>query len=220
MTGETIPAKGGEGRRRRSDGLRSRAAILDAAARLATVEGIEGVSIARLADEVGMSKSGLFAHFASKEDLQLATIEAAVEVFTRRVTGPADEARDGVERLRSLAEHYLRYVEDGLYPGGCFFASVATELGAQTGPVRDAAVAVVDDFYVRLLAAIEAAQREGAIDPAEDAEQLAYEIDAFLVMANMHFAISRDRTAIQRARTAVDRRIAAAAAAVHADNRL
>src|SRR6201993_2054403 len=94
-------------RRRRSDGERSRAAILREAARLATVEGLDGLSLARLADAVGMSKSGLFAHFGSKEELQLATIEAADEIFEGNVRVPALAARTGIERLRALTGNYL-----------------------------------------------------------------------------------------------------------------
>src|ERR671934_2810379 len=98
-------------RKRRSDGERSRSAILDQAARLATVEGISGLSISRLADAVGMSKSGLFAHFGSKQELQLATIEAASAFFHDQVTEPAEGAPTALERLRQLVENFLRYVE-------------------------------------------------------------------------------------------------------------
>src|SRR6476646_293399 len=111
-------------RRRRSDGERSRNAILREAGRLATVEGISGLSISRLAEAVGMSKSGLFAHFGSKQELQLATMEMASVLFAQEVIEPAATAPSGIERLRALAENFLRHVERGAYPGGCFFASV------------------------------------------------------------------------------------------------
>jgi AcrR family transcriptional regulator len=198
-------------RRRRSDGARSHAAILEAAARLATVEGIEGVSISRLADAAGLSKSGLFAHFGSKEELQLATVEAASEVFAQRVTGPAADATNGLERLRILVEGFLRYVEDSTYPGGCFFASVATELAPRQGAVRDAAVAVVNDFSARLGEAVADAQREGLIDPAEDPGALVFDLNAYLLLANLQFVLTQDPAAVARARVAVDRRLAAAA---------
>ena len=106
--------------RRRSDGERSRNAILREAGQLATVEGISGLSIGRLAEAVGMSKSGLFAHFGSKEELQVATIEMARAEFIERVIEPASVAPTGLERVRQLAESFLRYVEAGVYPGGCF----------------------------------------------------------------------------------------------------
>src|SRR5918911_1046282 len=110
--------------RRRSDGEHSRSAILDQAARLATVEGISGLSIARLAEAVGMSKSGLFAHFGSKQELQLATVETASLVFNAQVVEPAMAATSGIERLRRLVSGFLSYVQAETYPGGCFFASV------------------------------------------------------------------------------------------------
>ncbi len=137
-------------RKRRSDGERSRAAILREAGRLATVEGITGLSISRLAEAVGMSKSGLFAHFGSKQELQIATIQAARDVFTAQVIDPALAAQTGLERARQLVENFLRYVEGGLYPGGCFFASVAAEMAMRPGPVRDGAVQVLDEFSRQL----------------------------------------------------------------------
>ena len=200
-------------RRRRSDGERSRNAILREAGQLATVEGITGLSISRLAEAVGMSKSGLFAHFGSKQELQIATIEAAREVFTDQVIDPALAARTGLERVRQLVENFLRYVEGGLYPGGCFFASVAAEMAMRPGPVRDGAVQVLDEYARQLETAVRQAQAEGAIDPAEDAEQLAFELDAYLSLANAQFALSQESAPIDRARSAVEDRIKAAAPA-------
>ena len=124
-------------RRRRSDGERSRRAILEAAARLATVEGLNGLTIGRLADETGMSKSGLFAHFGSKEQLQLATIETAEDIFEDEVLRPALEA-EGLARVEALCERFLSHVERGVFPGGCFFVSASVEFGPRTGPVHDA----------------------------------------------------------------------------------
>lgn len=198
-------------RKRRSDGERSRAAILHEAARLATVEGIDGLSIGRLAEAVGMSKSGLFAHFGSKEELQLATIEAAGEVFAEHVLAPAAGAGSGLERLQRLIDGFLRHVEDNVFPGGCFFASVASELDTHPGPVRDRAVQVTSDWLVGLEQAVSEAQAEGAIDPTLDAAQLAFEIDAFLLLANAQYVITREALPFERARRAVERRLAAAA---------
>src|SRR3954453_14605281 len=130
------PAAAVPARRRRSDGERSRAAILREAARLATVEGLDGLSLARLAGAVGMSKSGLFAHFGSKEELQLATIDAASAIFDELVVEPAAEAPAGIPRLRAYIERFLAHVEEGVFPGGCFFVSAMGELGTHAGPVR------------------------------------------------------------------------------------
>jgi AcrR family transcriptional regulator len=202
---------GRRARKRRSDGERSRNAILREAGQLATVEGINGLSISRLAEAVGMSKSGLFAHFGSKEELQVATIEAARAVFTTEVIDPALAAPTALERVRRLAENFLRYVEGGLYPGGCFFASIAAEMAMRPGPVRDGAVQVVDDFSRRLETAVREAQAEGAIDTSEDAAQLAFELNAYLSLANTQFAISQESAPIAQARRSLEERIRAAA---------
>jgi AcrR family transcriptional regulator len=199
-------------RKQRSDGERSRKAILREAGQLATVEGISGLSISRLAGAVGMSKSGLFAHFGSKEELQVATIEAARAVFTEQVVEPALTAPTGLERLRHLGENFLRYVEGGLYPGGCFFASVAAEMAMRPGPVRDGAVQVLDEFSRHVERAVRDAQAEGAIDASEDAEQLAFDLNAYLSLANAQFALSQRSAPIDRARRALKGRIAAASA--------
>ena len=198
-------------RKRRSDGERSRNAILREAGQLAAVEGISGVSIGRLADAVGMSKSGLFAHFGSKEALQVATIEQARTVFSEQVIEPALAFPTGLERLQQLAENFLRYVEGGLYPGGCFFASVAAEMAMRPGPVRDRAVEVLAEFSRQLGRAVRDAQAEGALDPADDAEQLAFELESYLSRANAQFAVSQDSAPIDRARRALERRIDEAA---------
>src|SRR3954462_12977315 len=145
-------------RKRRSDGERSHSAILDAAAQLATVEGIGGLSMSRLADEVGMSKSGLFAHFASKEELQLATVERATALFDAQVLEPASKAGSAIERLRQLADGYLRYVEVDNFPGGCFFASVLAEVDMQPGLVRDRLVAFLGNWLRPLETVVRAAQ--------------------------------------------------------------
>jgi AcrR family transcriptional regulator len=197
-------------RRQRSDGERSRAVILDEAARLATVEGISGLSLSRLAEAVGMSKSGLFAHFGSKEELQLATVETANSIFDEQVLEPASTAAGGLERLRALLDAYLAYVEAGTFPGGCFFASVLVEVSMQPGAVRDRLLAFLEGWLGRLEAAIRDGQREGAIDKAEDAGQLAFELEAALLLANTQFAVMQNPEPIKRARRAIKRRLAAA----------
>ncbi len=206
--GETsVEQQARPGRKPRSDGERSRNAILREAAKLATVEGISGLSIGRLADAVGMSKSGLFAHFGSKEELQLATIETARAMFVAEVVDPSLAAPTGIERLRELYERFLRHVEERVFPGGCFFASVATEMDTHPGPVRDSAVRFTEEWFGELVQATRDAQSEGAIDPAEDAEQLAFELDAFLLMANAQFVVSQQPTALDRARRSLERRL-------------
>jgi AcrR family transcriptional regulator len=199
-------------RRRRSDGERSRSAILDTAAQLATVEGIGGLSLSRLADEVRMSKSGLFAHFGSKEELQLATIERANEIFDERVLEPASNASGGLERLRLLADGYLRYIEADTFPGGCFFASVLAEVDTHPGPVRDRLTRFLSDWLGELESSVRDAQSDGEIDPSEDPGQLVFEIEAAILLGNAEYVVARTSEPIERARRAVDRLLAAASA--------
>jgi AcrR family transcriptional regulator len=207
-------AKGTDVRKRapRADGIRTRRAILEEAARLATVEGLEGLSLGRLADQVGMSKSGLFAHFGSKEELQLATVETATEIFDRVVVAPAQRAPDGLERLRALLDGFLRHVEVAVFPGGCFFASAAAELDTRSGPVRDLALGVVAEWTSALEKAVRDAQEEGLLDPAVDPGQLVFELDSYLMLANAQFVASGSREPLERARRAVDHRLAGALA--------
>ena len=190
--------------RRRSDGERSRATILDEAARLATVDGLSGLSIARLANAVGMSKSGLFAHFDSKENLQLATVERAEAIFTAQVIAPAS-AGTALERLRAITDHYLRYVASDTFPGGCFFASTLVEMSMQPGQVRDRLVSFLTDWLRRLESMVRQAQAEGSIPPEQDAGQLAFELEAALFLANTQYTVTRSAEPIDRARHAIAR---------------
>jgi AcrR family transcriptional regulator len=201
--------------RRRSDGERSRSAILGQAARLATVEGIGGLSIGRLADAVGMSKSGLFAHFGSKEELQLATIDTASAMFTAAVLEPVAEADSGLDQLHRLVEAYLRYLEVDTFPGGCFFASVLAEVDMQPGQVRDRLVQFLADWIGLLESTVREAQTKGEIDPAEDPAQIAFEVEAALLLCNAQFVVTRGSEPIERARSAIRRRLAAAAPTPH-----
>ena len=128
-------------------------------------------------------------------------------------------APTGLERLQRLSENFLRHVEGGVYPGGCFFASVAAEMDTHPGPVRDLAIQVLGELLGQLETAVRDAQAEGAIDPSEDAEQLAFELDAYLLLANAQFVVRQDSTPIDRARRALSRRLAAAAASARAADR-
>src|SRR5262245_54493864 len=146
---------------------RNRDTILREAARLATVEGIEGLSIARLASAVGLSKSGLFAHFRSKEELQLATIETADRIFRAEVIDPALQAPPGIARLRALCDEFLAHLHRDVFPGGCFFASVAAEIDTHPGPVHDRALTLVAEWFGQLETAVGQAQAEGSVRSEE-----------------------------------------------------
>ena len=197
-------------RRKRSDGERSRRAILDAAARLATVEGIDGLSIAGLAQSIGMSKSGLYAHFGSKEELQLATIDTAEEVFDADVIAPAMQSDDGLARAEALCERFLSHVERGVFPGGCFFASVAAELDTRPGPVRDRIAAFLAEWGELIASSLRTAQRQGDLPAEASVEQLTFELNAMLSQANALFLLEDDGRVFDLARRAIRERLARA----------
>lgn len=197
-------------RRTRSDGERSRRAILLAATRLATVEGLDGLTIGRLASETGMSKSGLFAHFGSKEELQLATIGMAEEIFAEEVLVPA-LAVDGVARVRALAEGFISHIDRKVFPGGCFFASAAAELDTRPGRVRDRVVATYVLWGRLITEALETARANGEIAVSADAPQLTFEINAMLAQANGLFLLHDDVRYFDMARRAIADRLERAA---------
>jgi AcrR family transcriptional regulator len=194
-------------RRTRSDGERSRATILAAAGKLATVDGLDGLTIGRLADHIGMSKSGLYAHFGSKEELQLATVAAAEEVFDYDVLLPAQQADAGLPRLEAYCERFLSHVQRAVFPGGCFFTSVITEFDTRPGAVRDRVAVYVANWLGRLRAEIVQAQQDGALNPAADPDQIVFEVQSALMLANTLWVLSEDPVALDRARTAIADRI-------------
>jgi AcrR family transcriptional regulator len=194
-------------RRQRVDGLRSRQAILKGASELATIEGLEGLSIGRLADHIGMSKSGLYAHFGSKQELQLATIDAAQEIFDREVVNPALEQPEGIARVLAFSEGYLSYLERHVFPGGCFFASVAAEVDSREGRVTDRLRDLMGGGIQWLAGLLREAQARGEVDPGADADQLAFEIDALLHGANAGFTLYRSDEPLERARRAISERL-------------
>jgi len=194
-------------RRQRSDGARTRSAILTASARLATVEGLRGLSIGGLAEHIGISKSGLYAHFGSKEELQLATIDTAAEIFDDEVVRPALAAGTPIARLTELLERYLVHAGGGTFPGGCFFAAAAAELDTHPGQVRERIADFQAGWMRRLVELIEDAQATGDIATGEDPAQLAFELTSLLALANSSHVLFGDRTAFDRARAGVAQRL-------------
>jgi len=188
-------------------GERTRAAILDEAARLATVIGLEGLTIGRLAAATGMSKSGLYAHFGAKRELQLATIQSAREIFIAEVLQPALAEPEGIARLLGACDAFLSHVERRVFPGGCFFAAAAAEFGTQPGPVRDAVAAQQRDWLALLERLAHEAQELGELAPGADPSQLAFEFNALLVAANTSFILQGDGGVFGRARDAIRERL-------------
>ena len=197
-------------RRQRADGARSRQAILRAAANLATIDGLEGISIGNLAEHIGMSKSGLYAHFRSKEQLQLETVETALGIFNAEVVDPTTGIDDPRERLRVLYGRFLDHIAQRIFPGGCFFASVEAEFDTHPGPVKDKIAAIQQQWTAGVEELIRAAQATGALPASEDAAQLAFELDAYGLMGNTSFVLHDDPAYLERAREAINRRLGGA----------
>jgi AcrR family transcriptional regulator len=194
-------------RRTRADGRRSRQVILRAAANLATVDGLDGISIGNLATHIGMSKSGLYAHFGSKEELQLATVETAREIFDAEVSEPPPGIVEPREQLRAICDRFLSYVERRVFPGGCFFASATAEFDTRPGPVKDKIAAVQGRWTELLQQLTREAQAAGSLAATEDPAQLAFELHAFLLKGNAEFVLDGDPAHLERARVAITNRL-------------
>ena len=193
--------------RRRLRGDRTRHAILSRAARLASADGLEAVSLQRLASDLGISKSGLFAHFGSKEELQLAIVDEAARIFTDEVLRPGLAPPRGVGRVLALSEAFLSYIERQVFPGGCFFQATMAEFDSKPGAVRNAVIERKAYWSATIVRAIRQAQEAGEIDAGVDAEQLGWELDCLLAGANDSHAVKAGPLALDRARRAIGHRL-------------
>jgi AcrR family transcriptional regulator len=189
--------------RGRARGDKTRQEILQTAVHIASAEGLEGITIGRLADELRMSKSGLFAHFGSKEELQLAVIAKARDIFVREVVDPAYKHDRGIARLLAMLDEWLAYIGRSVFRGGCFFMASAIEFDSRPGQVRD----LISELSRSWLDAIEHearhAQAVGQLDPRIDAAQLAFELHALGHQANWYYNLFQDKRALERARDGI-----------------
>ena len=188
-------------------GQRTRNSILEVAAALATEEGLDPLSIGRLAEATGMSKSGLFAHFGSKEELQLATVEHAAALFVAEVIDPARSAPKGLARIWALCDHMIGYSERQVFPGGCFFAATSFEFNNRPGPVRDRIESMIRSWLSYLEHAVEQAQAAGELDPKVSAREIAFQLDAFAQASNAQYQLFRDPQVFDDARRAIQERL-------------
>jgi AcrR family transcriptional regulator len=188
-------------------GQRTRSSILEIAAALATEEGLETVSIGRLAEATRMSKSGLFAHFGSKEELQLATVDYAGSLFVAEVIEPARTAPKGVARVWALCDHMIDYAERQVFPGGCFFAATSFEFNNRPGPVRDRIAEMIRSWLSYLEHAVEQAQAADELDPNLSAREIAFQLDSFAQAANAQFQLFGDPEVFGQARRAIQARL-------------
>lgn len=195
---------GRRGSRTASQGRETLAAILTTAGELASLEGLEQLSMGRLASAVGITKSGLYAHFSSKEELQLATIAHVFDVFDLEVLRDAPE-EDPDYRLGALLDRWLAFFERRVFPGGCFLIVSAVEFANRPGPVREALEAALDRELAALETAIRRAKKTGELRATTGARQTAFELHCILMTAHARFQIKDDPAIFKRARTAIRR---------------
>lgn len=204
----STPRKSRDGVRK---GVRTRENILRVAVNLASLEGLEGLSIGRLADELKMSKSGLFAHFGSREELQLATVDMARQIFVDHVIRPAFAGPEGAPRLWALCDAWVRYVEHPVFPGGCFFTAASFEFDSRPGPVRDRIAAVMKEWLATITRSVEGAIKAGHLRADVDSHQLAFEIKSVGIGAHSDYQLTDDKKAMGKARSIILDRIRAVA---------
>lgn len=186
-------------------GDETRQAILDEALALSSQVGIAGLSIGALADKAGMSKSGLFAHFGSKEELQIAVVREGQQRFIDTVVRPALKAPRGVARLRALFAHWLDWTTRARLPGGCPLNAAANEFDDQPGPVRDAVEAGLADGRRMLANAVQLAVETGELRTDTDPEQVVFEFTGIELVTMQNKRLFRDKDANRRAVDAFER---------------
>ena len=212
MTNSTVAV-----RKQREDGLRTRKAILLEAVSLATVEGLEGLSIGGLAKALGLSKSGLYAHFGSKQELQLAACDEAERIFDEEVIDPSTRAPEGLGQLLAVCERFFDHLERHTFPGGCFFASAVLEMGTRPGPVKERVGEFQERFIGLVFSFAAKAQELGQLDADEDLVLLVFEVNGIILAANGSFVMTDDPAMLDVARRAIRRRLGVDAEFMTAD---
>ncbi|KJK43359.1 TetR family transcriptional regulator [Lentzea aerocolonigenes] len=192
-------------RRSVADTLETRQRILERSLAIASAEGLEGLTIGRLADELGMSKAGLLGHFGTKEGLQLAVVDEAAAVFSREVPERVKQAPSGLRHLRAVCEAWVSYLEREVLPGGCFFTAATTEFDGRDGRVRDALAGMNALWRRDLRIHIRRAMSFGELPGDTDVDQLIYEIVGIMLALNHFLQLEHDAAAPARARKAIRR---------------
>lgn len=171
-------------RRSAAEAHQTRTAIVDHAIDVASLEGLEGLTIGRLATDMHMSKAGVVGGFGSKEGLQLATLEGAIAVWRREVWDRVEDVEPGLPRLRAVCEAWVAYLDSDVFPGGCFLTAASFEFDGRSGPVRDAVESAMDLWLSALARDARTAVGQGDLPPGTDPEQVAFELNALAVGAN------------------------------------
>jgi AcrR family transcriptional regulator len=190
-------------RRSATAALQTRADIIERAMLVASVEGLDGFTLGRLAHDLQMSKSGVLGHFRTKEELQLHALEAAAQVFTREVWEPSLGAEPGLARLEAICDAWISYLERGVFPGGCFLTAASCEFDGRPGPVHDA-IRTTLELWQRVLrsqvrVAIDAGELPGDADP----EMIAFQLNALAMGANQAVQLFENGQAVRLAHRAM-----------------
>ena len=208
VTGEAWPADRSWSRSR-ANGERTRDAILHAAASLATVGGLEGLSLGRVASAVGMTKSGLSAYFGSAQELQLATVAEAARIFAEEVVSPALAAPPGLAQLIAVCEAFFAHLERRAFPAGSFMASAALEMATRPGPVTDLIAAFQSQFRALLRGFAVTALTRRELPASEDPDRLAFELNGIILATDTNFVLHDDPAVLDLARQIVRQRLGA-----------
>jgi AcrR family transcriptional regulator len=187
---------------RRARGRRSRAAVLARSVQMASRDGLEGLTIGALAADLGVHKSSVHALFGSKEELQLATLDAARTVLIEQVILPAQPSAAGVPRLLAIGEAWCDYLAGDVFVGGCFLCAASAEMDGRPGPVRDAVAAVMRDWIAVLSANVAAAIAAGDLRAEVEPAALAFRLNALGMAANWQKQLLNDASGIEHARAA------------------
>lgn len=194
-------------RRSASDVAGSRATTIDAAVDLASVEGLEGITIGRLADQLEMSKSGLIGRFGDKEAMQRAVLAAAIDRFTEAVWVPASRAEQGLPRLEAIVDAWIAHLRDGVFPGGCFVTTASVEYDARPGALHDDAAAAVTRWLRVLESEARHARDAGDLAPDREPADVALELHSLASGGSVAGRLLGDRSALDRIRAAMRRAI-------------
>ncbi len=183
----------------------TRQRILERSVPIASAEGLEALTIGRLATELGLSKAGILGHFGTKESLQIAVVETARDCFVREVPQRVRDVPPGLARLRALCEAWVSYLERDVPPGGCFFCAAAAEFDGRDGPVRDAVTEANALWQGDLRLHVRRAITAGELPQDTDAGQLIYEIVGTMLALNHFLQLQHERSAAVRARRSLER---------------
>src|SRR6478672_7647968 len=194
-------------RKQRADGVATREAIVREAVSLAVRDGLEGLSIGNLAHALDMSKSGVYAHFGSKQDLQLATVDAAGRIFQTEVIEPALAAAPGLAQVVAVCDAFFDHLTRRTIPGGCFFAGAVLEMGTRPGPVKERIAAFQAAFTALIRQFVVTAIDQHELPADEDPDALTFELNGIILAANTNFVLREDPASLDMARAIVRRRL-------------